>query len=166
VRRHPNGEWGPCGCHRCWRAKAARLPTTFLWLLLAAILWPASPRVPPGRQRRLDMSWRSIGSAIVAALAHPPILGDCPTVLLSLDVSRSFVSGICSLTPETRRTEEFRVLSKGLEYAVSVVVAAAPVEGFALLRELASIDDRDVRRIVRSNLGKSRLSRPHPTQVA
>ncbi len=104
--------------------------------------------------------------AIVAALAHPPILGDRPTVLLSLDMSRSFVSGICSLTPEMRRTQEFRVLSKGLEYAVSVFVAAAPVEGFALLREFASIDDRDVRRIVRSNLGKSRLSRPHPTQVA
>lgn len=104
--------------------------------------------------------------AIVAALAHPPILGDRPTVLFSLDVSRSFIDGICSLTPDARHTEEFRVLSKGLEYAVSVFAAAAPVEGFALLRELASIDDRDVRRIVRSNLGKSRLSRPHPTQVA
>ena len=45
-------------------------------------------------------------------------------------------------------------------------VAAAPADGFALLRELAAIDDRDVHRIVRSNLDKSRLSRPYPTQVA
>ena len=104
--------------------------------------------------------------AIVAALAHPPILGDQSTVQLSLGVSRRFVLGIRSLTPPARRTEEFRILSKGLEYAISVFVAAAPADGFALLRELAAIDDRDVQRIVRSNLGKSRLSRPYPAQVA
>jgi len=104
--------------------------------------------------------------AIVAALAHPPILGDPSTLQLSLEASRPFVLGIRSLTPAARRTEEFRVLSKGLDYAISVFVAAAPADGFALLRELATIDDRDVHRIVRSNLGKSRLSRPYPTQVA
>jgi hypothetical protein len=104
--------------------------------------------------------------AIVAALAHPPILGDPSTVQLSLEASRRFVLGIRSLTPTARRTEEFRVLSKGLEYAISVFVAASPADGFALLRELAAIDDGDVHRIVLSNLGKSRLSRPYPTQVA
>jgi hypothetical protein len=104
--------------------------------------------------------------AIVAALAHPPILGDRSTVLLALGASRRFVVGIRSMTPDESRTEEFRVLSKGLEYAISVFVAASPADGFALLRELAAIDDRDVRRIVLSNLGKSRLSRPYPTQVA
>ena len=104
--------------------------------------------------------------AIVAALAHPPILGDRSTVMLSLEASRRFTLGIRSLTPATRRTEEFRVLSKGLEYAISVFVAASPADGFALLRELAAIDDGDVQRIVRSNLGKSRLSRPYATQVA
>ena len=45
-------------------------------------------------------------------------------------------------------------------------MAAAPADGFVLLRELVAIDDGDVQRIVRSNLGKSRLSRPHPAQVA
>jgi len=104
--------------------------------------------------------------AIVAALAHPPILGERSTVHLSLEVGRGFVLGIRSLTPAARRTEEFRILSKGLEYAISVFVAAAPADGFVLLRELVAIDDGDVQRIVRSNLGKSRLSRPHPAQVA
>jgi hypothetical protein len=104
--------------------------------------------------------------AIVAALAHPPILGDPSTVKLSLEVSRRFILGIRSLTPATRHTEGFRILSKGLEYAISVFVAAAPADGFALLRELTAIDDGDVRRIVRSNLGKTRLSRPYPAQVA
>jgi hypothetical protein len=104
--------------------------------------------------------------AIVAALAHPPILGDRSTVLLSLEVSRRFALGIRSLTPAARRTEEFRVLSKGLEYALSVFVAASPSDGFALLGELVAVDDGDVQRIVWSNLGKSRLSRPYPTQVA
>jgi hypothetical protein len=104
--------------------------------------------------------------AIVAALAHPPILGDPSTVQLSLGASRRFVLGIRSLTPAARRTEEFRVLSKGLEYAISVFVVASPADGFALLRELAAIDDGDVHRIVLSNLEKSRLSRLYPTQVA
>ena len=103
--------------------------------------------------------------AIVAALAHPPILRDRSTVMLSLEVGRRFVLGIRSLTPAARRTEEFRILSRGLEYAISVFVAAAPADGFALLRELAAIDDDDVRRIVRSNLGKSRLSCAYPAQV-
>jgi hypothetical protein len=103
---------------------------------------------------------------IVAALAHPPILSDRSTVMLALKASRRFVLGIRSLTPLARRTDEFRILSKGLEYAISVFVAASPADGFTLLRELAAIDDRDVRRIVGSNLGKSRLSRPYPTQVA
>ena len=56
--------------------------------------------------------------------------------------------------------EEFRILPKGLEYAISVFVAAAPAAGFALLRELVVIDDGDVHSIVRSNLGKSGLSLP------
>ena len=104
--------------------------------------------------------------AIVAALAHPPILGDRSTVLFAFEVSRQVLLGIRSLPPATRRTEEFRILSKGLEYAISVFVAAVPADGFALLRELSAIDDGDVQRIVGSNLGKSRLSRPYQTQVA
>jgi hypothetical protein len=104
--------------------------------------------------------------AIVAALAHPPILDDRSTVLLALQLSRTLVGRVRSMSPESRRTEDFRVLSKGLEYAISVFVAAAPAEGFALLRELSSIDDRDVRRILRSNLGKSRLAARHAADVA
>jgi hypothetical protein len=47
-----------------------------------------------------------------------------------------------------------------------VFVAAAPTDDFALPGEHVAIDDCDVHRIVRSNLGKSRLSHPHPAQVA
>ena len=125
----------------------------------------------PSSLRALVEQWMADATlleqrAIVAALAHPPILGDRSTVGLALEVSRRFVLGIRFLTPPARRTEEFRILSKGLEYAVSVFVAASPADGFALLRELVAIDDGDVRLIVRSNLGKSRLSRPYPKQVA
>jgi hypothetical protein len=124
---------------------------------------------PPSLRRILD-DWGEGATlpeqrAIVAALAHPPIL-DRPTALLALDVAARIMAGVRSLDAATRRTEEFRILSKGLEYAISVFVAAAPAEGFALLRELAEMDDRDVRRIVRSNLGKARIATPFPDRVA
>jgi hypothetical protein len=64
-----------------------------------------------------------------------------------------------------RRDTGFRVLRQGLGFSLSVVVAAAPEEGFALLRRLAAIHDRDLAWVLRSNLGKGRLTRDHPGEV-
>ena len=57
------------------------------------------------------------------------------------------------------------MLRKGLGYTLSVVVAAAPGEGFALLRRLAGTADRDLARVLRSNLAKGRLIRDHAIEV-
>lgn len=124
----------------------------------------------PPELRRLLEGWRDGATrleqrALVAALAHPPIL-DRSMALFALDLTRGIVAGVRSLDGTSRRSEDFRVLSKGLEYAISVFVAAAPDEGFALLRELAGMDDRDIRRIVRSNLGKARIATPYADRVA
>ncbi|MNI53735.1 hypothetical protein D3C73_1085880 [compost metagenome] len=61
--------------------------------------------------------------------------------------------------------EHIRVLSKGLEYSLSVFAASDPEAGFALLARLAESGDARMIRIVKSNLGKSRLSKKYPERV-
>jgi hypothetical protein len=58
-----------------------------------------------------------------------------------------------------RKREEFRVLRRTLGYTLSVITAAAPERGFALMRECASWNDSDVVWILRENLKKKRLAK-------
>lgn len=104
--------------------------------------------------------------AIVAALAHPPILRSPDRTGYCLEVSDRILADILVLGREARRAEEFRVLRQGLEYAISVFVAPFPVEGFDFLRKWAQLDDADVRRIVKSNASKNRLVGRYPEQAA
>ena len=104
--------------------------------------------------------------AIVAALAHPPILRDPATARYSLDIADQIMANMSTLAPSDRRSEEFRILRQGLEFALSVLVAALPDEGFARMRAWATEDDADVKRIVRTNLGKARLKGKHGDEVA
>ncbi len=103
--------------------------------------------------------------AIIAGLAHPPILGDREFSLFCLEVSRTIIASLRQLDARARRREEFRVLRQGLGYALSVLVQKRPEEGFALLRELAAWKDPDIRWIVRENLKKKRLSATYPEEV-
>ena len=103
---------------------------------------------------------------MVAALAHPPILADPEAARYSLEVSDRILAGIAALGPEARKAEEYRVLRQGLEYALSVFVAALPGEGFPFLERWAASEDPDGKRIIRSNLGKARLKKKFPAEVA
>jgi hypothetical protein len=58
-----------------------------------------------------------------------------------------------------RRNDDFRVLRRTLGYTLSVVTAASPEQGFALMRECASWHDHDVHWILRENLRKKRLAK-------
>ena len=121
--------------------------------------------------RELLSSWQEGAShleqrAVMAALAHPPTLADPEVARYSLGVSDRILAGIASLGPEARKAEEYRVLRQGLEYALSVFVAALPGEGFPFLERWAASEDPDARRIVRSNLGKARLTKKFPAEVA
>jgi hypothetical protein len=62
-------------------------------------------------------------------------------------------------------SEDERVLQKALEFAPSVLVAAAPDAGFAMLRRWASSSSPLVQRIVAANLRKSRLARRFPAEL-
>ena len=103
--------------------------------------------------------------AIIAALAHPPILKHEPNAVFCLEASEIVLNKVVSLDVSERKTEEFRVLRKGLEYAVSVFVASLPAEGFAFLTKWAKANDADIKKILRSNLGKSRLTKKYEEQV-
>ncbi len=103
--------------------------------------------------------------AIIAGLAHPPILEDADFTLYCLTVSRAIISSVRQQDAGARRSEEFRVLRQGLGYAISVFVEKCPGEGFELLEKAAAWKDPDIRWIVKENLKKKRLSANYPEEV-
>ena len=103
--------------------------------------------------------------AIIAALAHPPILKDQDNVRFCFKITEIVLSDLIKLGKEVRKSEEFRVLRKGLEYAISVFVVNLPKEGFEFMKKWAQKDDPEIRKVLKSNLGKSRLTKRFGQQV-
>jgi hypothetical protein len=103
--------------------------------------------------------------AIIAALAHPPVLNNKDNVMFCIEITEKILIDLISLSREQRKTEEFRVLKKGLEYAISVFVAKLPDEGFKFMKKWAQKNDPDIKKIIKSNLGKSRLTKKFGQQV-
>jgi hypothetical protein len=101
--------------------------------------------------------------AAAAAVAEPALLKDEETVQRALRIHRRIVERVAGI--ETRRSEDFRVLRQALGYTLSVVVQAIPEPGFAFMRALATIPDKDIHWIVRENLKKTRLRKYFPQQV-
>jgi hypothetical protein len=60
---------------------------------------------------------------------------------------------------KNRKSDEFRVLKKGLSYCWSVAVAASPDDGKRAMEKWFASDDADVRAVMRENLKKERLKR-------
>jgi len=103
--------------------------------------------------------------AFVATLAHPPILKNKEVAGYSLKMSEDILEDILASSKADRRGDDFIVLSKGLQYALSVFVAALPEEGFDFLKKYASLNDLDINKIIKSNLGKSRLTKKYAQNV-
>lgn len=123
----------------------------------------------PVLQELLD-SWRPEATmleqrAFLAGLAHPPLLKSKDQAQYSLGLAAEITDGILEGRAAGYDPEHFRVLSKGLEYSLSLFVAAEPEAGFAMLDRLAASGDDRMIRIVKSNLSKSRLSKKYPGQV-
>jgi hypothetical protein len=105
--------------------------------------------------------------AMIATVAHPPILSRYPEVVQSgLDIGNDIFERIQGLDATTRKSEPLKVLVKGMGFALSVLVAADPTAGFAFMRKWASDGDPDINKILAANLTKSRLSKPFPAEVA
>jgi len=127
----------------------------------------ALPLDPAGGQAILGR-WAAEGGwlllrSVAAGVADPPLLADAGFAASALRLHEAVLTRFAAATD--RREPGFRVLRQGLGFSLSVVVAACPEQGFALLRRLAAAGDPDLDRVLRSNLGKARLARAHPAEV-
>lgn len=120
--------------------------------------------LPLFNQRIKDASLLEMRT-IIAALAHPPVLKVMANAVFCLAVSDIFLNQVINLDVSKRKTEEFRVLRKGLEYSLSVFAAFLPAQGFKFLSKWAKSNDADIKKILKSNLGKSRLTKKYEQQV-
>ncbi len=94
--------------------------------------------------------------AVVAALCEPALLKqrqDARDVLAILDRITSSLAASAD-----RRDEGFRVLRQALGYGWSVAAAASPDDAVPYLRKWMRSKDKDVMWIMKSNLGKSRMT--------
>ncbi len=124
----------------------------------------------PADLARILTRWLSrpsplIERAVVAALAHPPLLKGNDMEELCMHASSRILERAAATDKESRKTEGFQALRKGLAYSLSVFAAAFPVRGFALLGAWAGVEDSDIRWIVKENLRKSRLRKAFPLEV-
>ncbi len=95
--------------------------------------------------------------AAAAALCEPNLLSrqeHARGVLRVLDQITASIQDV-----ETRRSDDFKALRKGLGYCWSVAVAALPEEGRAAMKKWFASQDKDVLWIMKQNLRKKRLVR-------
>jgi len=97
--------------------------------------------------------------AAVTTLAEPQLFYSTDLVVPALEVQRVVLAYMHAVPAWERRREDFRILRRALGHTVSVVTAAAPEEGFALLSECATWNDTDITWILRENLRKKRLAK-------
>ncbi len=106
-----------------------------------------------------------IERAVLAALAHPPLLKGTEMEELCMKASSRILERAAATGKDARKAEAFQALRKGLAYSLSVFAAAFPESGFPLLGRWALVEDPDVRWIVKENIGKSRLRKAFPAEV-
>jgi hypothetical protein len=97
--------------------------------------------------------------AAVTTLAEPQLFYSSDLVVPALEVQRIVLCYMHAVPVRERKREDFRVLRRALGHTVSVVTAAAPEEGFALLSECATWNDADITWVLRENLRKKRLAK-------
>jgi hypothetical protein len=178
---------GPCDCP-LWPVQSEHLMETVRraaadsrWRIreAAAISLQHLGEGNPGALRRILDDWLSDGSegvlsdsslmerrAVLAALAHPPLLGEEELARYALKTAERILAEAAGVPAQKRKGEAFQILKKGLSYAISVLVAALPEEGFPLLERWVECSDRDIRQVLVKNLGKKRLEAAYPDRVA
>lgn len=97
--------------------------------------------------------------ASIAAIAEPPLLRDSLMIDAALTIQQVVLERLHAIPAAERKREDVRVLRQALGYTASVVAAAAPEKGFALLCECAAWGDPDINWVLRENLKKKRLAK-------
>jgi hypothetical protein len=104
--------------------------------------------------------------AVAAALAHPPVLENPEMAAYAVDAAGKLVDAFTHTLPYARKHDDFKTLRQGLGYALSVIVAAAPGPGFAMLKRAAAVRDPDLAWVIRENLKKKRITDAFPAECA
>lgn len=97
--------------------------------------------------------------AAIAAIAEPPLLHTPDMINTALTIQRLILERLHSAPAAERKHEDFRALRQTLGYTVSVVTAASPEKGFALMHDCATWGDPDINWVLRENLKKKRLAK-------
>jgi len=97
--------------------------------------------------------------AAVAAIAESHLLFDPAIVSDAVLLQRVVLENSRRVPAAERKIEDFKILRRALGYTLSIITAAAPEQGFALMRECASWNDDDITWILRENLKKKRLAK-------
>jgi hypothetical protein len=108
--------------------------------------------------------WASEGNcwqqrASIAAIAEPALMHDAALREAAFEIQQVIVRRFHAIPGSERKREDVRVLRQATGYTLSVITAALPEQGFALMRECASWDDADINWILRENLKKKRLAK-------
>ncbi len=94
--------------------------------------------------------------AILVSLAHPKFLNPA-RAKFCLEISDKVLQ---NMNPR----EEFEVLRKGLEFTISVFVAANPEQGFGFMEKWIG-KNKLIDKIMKQNLKKNRLLKANPDEV-
>ena len=97
--------------------------------------------------------------ASIAAIAEPALLQDQVLIDAALMIQRIVLERFHELSIVDRKREDVRVLRQALGYTISVVTAATPEKGFALMRNCVKWNDPDINWVLRENLKKKRLAK-------
>ena len=97
--------------------------------------------------------------ACLAAISEPALLTSGQLVASALIMQRVALEYLRALPAAERKRTEVRILRKSLGYTLSVVAAANPDDGFALMCEIATWNDPDINWVLRENLKKRRLAK-------
>lgn len=95
--------------------------------------------------------------AAAAALCEPRLLKNPDEVARILNLLDLITVHIAAVTD--RKSEDFKVLRKGMAYCWSIAVAANPSAGKPLMKKWLASADKDIIWIMRENLKKDRLKR-------
>jgi hypothetical protein len=144
---------GDFACSAAWRVREG-VAIAFQHLVLVAEEESIEYLVELATKGNCFQQRASIAAIAEPSLLHPPTIVDAALTIQQLVLER-----LRAIPVGERKRDDVRALRQALGYTVSVVAAAAPERGFALMRECAGWGDADINWVLRENLKKKRLAK-------
>jgi len=107
-------------------------------------------------------SWSAM-QTVAAGVADADLLREPDLAEAALLLHRKIMIRV--YTAGERESEDFQALRKTLGCTLSRVVAALPSSGFEYLQQVSTLDDQEIRWIVRENLKDNQLAGDYPETV-